>query len=273
MTAAASQQFTIPRGRPLSDPGKIMPGAKLYFYLPATTTPQTVYTDAAATTPHASPVVADANGAFAAIYLTVAVKAVLKTSADAVVWTEENIPCLLADITAVTTAYTAADTAITAAYTAAITAAIAAAKLALFPVGSLYVSAVATNPASLLGFGTWSAFALGRTLVGVGTGVDDRSESRAFTLAEQSGRYNHPLAESEMPLHGHPMRVSINATISATSFATGGMMLSTNAEANYAAYTGATSVTAGQQVGGTGGAGVHTNMMPYQGICIWQRTA
>jgi hypothetical protein len=37
---------------------------------------------------------------------------------------------------------------------------------ALYPVGSVYVSTVATNPNTLFGFGTWVAFAAGQVLVG-----------------------------------------------------------------------------------------------------------
>jgi hypothetical protein len=33
-----------------------------------------------------------------------------------------------------------------------------------FPVGSVFVSVVSTNPATLLGYGTWSAFGAGRMM-------------------------------------------------------------------------------------------------------------
>ena len=48
--------------------GNPVAGAKAYFYQSGTTTPVTVYSDAAATTPHATPVVADGSGVFPAIY-------------------------------------------------------------------------------------------------------------------------------------------------------------------------------------------------------------
>ena len=51
---------------------------------------------------------------------------------------------------------------------AASTAFIQAAISALYPVGSIYTNASnSTNPATLLGFGTWSAFAAGRVLIGL----------------------------------------------------------------------------------------------------------
>ena len=34
-----------------------------------------------------------------------------------------------------------------------------------FPVGSVFLAVVSTNPATLLGYGTWSAFGAGRLLV------------------------------------------------------------------------------------------------------------
>ena len=56
----------------------------------------------------------------------------------------------------------------TAYVTTAIATAIAAAKLALYPVGTIYTQvAVSTNPATLLGFGTWIAYATGRVMVGI----------------------------------------------------------------------------------------------------------
>lgn len=67
-------------------------GAKLYFYTTGTTTPITVYQDVTLVTPHASPVVADANGTFPSIYLAQnTYKIALYTSADVLVKTVDNI--------------------------------------------------------------------------------------------------------------------------------------------------------------------------------------
>lgn len=53
-----------------------------------------------------------------------------------------------------------------------IDAAIAATKSALYPVGSIYANATDnTNPGTLLGFGTWSAFGQSRMMIGAGTGT------------------------------------------------------------------------------------------------------
>jgi hypothetical protein len=52
----------------------------------------------------------------------------------------------------------------------------------IYPVGSIYVSTLATNPATLLGFGTWAVFGAGRTPVGIDSGDVDYD-----TLEETGG--------------------------------------------------------------------------------------
>lgn len=68
-------------------------GAKLYFYLSGTTTDLTVYTDAARTTAHAQPVVADSGGLVPAIYIPDSTwKVVIKTSAGVTLTTVDALP-------------------------------------------------------------------------------------------------------------------------------------------------------------------------------------
>src|SRR5688500_14775274 len=62
-------------------------GAKLYTYASGTSTPAAVYQDAALTTPHSNPVVADSNGIFPAFWLAAsAYRFVVTTSADVTVF-------------------------------------------------------------------------------------------------------------------------------------------------------------------------------------------
>jgi len=51
----------------------------------------------------------------------------------------------------------------------------------LYPVGSLFISTLSTNPGTLLGTGTWTAFGAGRVLVGLNGADAD------FDTAEETG--------------------------------------------------------------------------------------
>jgi len=79
----------------------------------------------------------------------------------------------------------------------------------MYPVGSIYTNYnVSTNPATLMGFGTWSAVAEGRVLVG-------KAGSGTFgTINATGGAENVTLTTSQMPSHTHTgpsHRHSINA--------------------------------------------------------------
>lgn len=79
------QQFFDDNGDPLA-------GGKIYSYQAGTTTPQATYTSSTGGTPNANPVVLDAAGR-AAIWLNtdLSYKFLIKTSADASVFNEDNI--------------------------------------------------------------------------------------------------------------------------------------------------------------------------------------
>ena len=65
----------------------------------------------------------------------------------------------------------------------ATTAFVQAALQAVYPVGSIYINAAsATNPTTLLGFGTWVEFGAGRVLVG-----QNASDALFDTLEETGG--------------------------------------------------------------------------------------
>jgi hypothetical protein len=87
--------FTLPKTVPLSSGGSLLPGSKLYFYRTATTTPQNTYQDIALATPHANPVIADAAGVFAPIYLDASLphyRVKLTTSADVQIYQLDDVP-------------------------------------------------------------------------------------------------------------------------------------------------------------------------------------
>jgi len=126
-----------------------------------------------------------------------------------------NSPALTGTPTAPTASSATDNTqlATTAYVTAAVTAALATAETArqaLFPVGTIYTqAAVATNPATLLGFGTWTAFGTGRVLIGLdasNTLLDSVEETggSADSPAVSSTTGSHALTIAEMPSHNHP---------------------------------------------------------------------
>ena len=97
--------------------------------------------------------------------------------------------------------------------TAFVQAAIAAAALVLYPVGSVYLNATNnTNPATLLGFGTWVAFGAGRVPVGfVGT-------NPLFDAAEETGGS----ADSVTVSHTHTATTTLASTTHTHSGTTAG---------------------------------------------------
>ncbi len=69
-------------------------GAKLYFYITNTTTPQNTYQDSALATPHANPVVADAAGLFPAIFFDPTLpdyRVRYTTSADVLIYQTDGV--------------------------------------------------------------------------------------------------------------------------------------------------------------------------------------
>lgn len=66
------------------------------------------------------------------------------------------------------------------------------------PVGTVYLSAVSTNPNTLLGYGTWVAYAAGRAIVGVGSNGET-----TWTNGQNKGSETHTLTASQMPAHTH----------------------------------------------------------------------
>lgn len=87
---------------------------------------------------------------------------------------------------------------------------------AAWPVGSIFLSAVATDPATLLGFGTWSAIGAGRVLIGDNGGT----YPLGATGGAETSSHSHgagTLLPSAHPSHSHNTSTSTNMTITAHS--------------------------------------------------------
>lgn len=66
---------------------------------------------------------------------------------------------------------------------------------AAWPVGSVFISTVPTDPATLLGVGTWTLFAQGRALVGI-----NNLDADFDTVLEERGEKTHVLTCDEIPI-------------------------------------------------------------------------
>jgi hypothetical protein len=130
----------------------------------------------------------------------------------------------------------------------------------IYPVGSIYTNAsVATNPATLLGFGTWEAFGSGRVLVGV-----DASQTEFDTLGETGGAKTHTLTTAEMPSHTHSSgagngSVGVRATAGSVEAGT---------HVNRGTVDNASTGT-----GSAGSGNAHNNLQPYITVYMWRRSA
>lgn len=69
----------------------------------------------------------------------------------------------------------------------------------IHPIGSIYMTTVATNPSEIFGFGTWELWGEGRVPVGV-----DINNPKFEAVEKTGGEENHTLTVDEMPSHsGH----------------------------------------------------------------------
>jgi len=159
----------------------------------------------------------------------------------------------------------------TAYVTSAISTAIAAAKLALHPVGSIYTqAAVSTNPATLLGFGTWEAFGAGKVMVGIDSG------NTAFDTLNETGG----VADSIIPAHTHTASSAVtdNGHFHSMSHKIGldgsfpqGSGSSTASDYNTNSAT--TGITVATTVNSAGESATNKNLQPYIVVYMWKRTA
>ena len=150
----------------------------------------------------------------------------------------------------------------------ATTAFVQAAIALLYPVGSIYTNATSsTNPATLLGFGTWTAFGAGRVMVGF------NASNALFDTAEETGGS----ADAIVVSHTH------TATVTDSGHNHSGYVGSVSGGAvggGNAVPTGTITSTTGTATTGisvanstTGVSGTNTNYQPYITVYMWKRTA
>jgi hypothetical protein len=151
----------------------------------------------------------------------------------------------------------------TAFVTSAISTSASSTLASVYPVGSIYINAsVATNPGTLLGFGTWTAFGAGKVLIGL-----DSSDALFSTAGNSSGSkdsivvsHTHSVTD---PGHSHTVGIQTKT-------------LDQNAGSASLAGAGTTTTSTastGISIQSTGSSGTNANLQPYIVVYMWKRTA
>ena len=120
---------------------------------------------------------------------------------------------------------------------------------AVYPVGAFYISATATSPRTVFGFGTW-------------TQIKDRfilAAGDTYPAASRGGEAAVTLTTDQIPSHFHQLKISDDVGVYDIAARGGG--------ANESLSTTDSTITS------VGGGQPHNNMPPYLAAYVWQRTA
>ena len=151
----------------------------------------------------------------------------------------------------------------------------------IYPVGSIYMSTVSTNPATLFGFGTWEAMPAGRVLLAQGKS----SWGTTYNAGSSGGEATHKLTVGEIPSHNHIASTNTTGnhnhytsmptvTNQGSDFGKAGNEFANSGPGRlnlYTEYGGNHSHTV--TVNNTGDGNSHNNMQPYYTCYMWHRTA
>jgi len=167
----------------------------------------------------------------------------------------------------------------------ATTAFVQAAIVAAYPVGSIYMSTVATNPGTLFGFGTWVAYGAGRMPISV---------DGTYTAGSTGGSATTTLSTTNLPSHTHTFSATTGSPSTSLNHqhyvgsndSTAGyggdagnreFVQNYNAGNGPATYTNFADLSHTHDVsgttGGTGSGTAVTTISPYIAVYMWNRTA
>ena len=135
----------------------------------------------------------------------------------------------------------------------------------LYPIGSVYTNATSsTNPATLIGFGTWTAFGAGKVMVGL-----DSGDATFSTVGNTGGSkdaitvsHTHTATSTDAG-HTHPTLAGGYGTSS------GGFGYGTQC----GGVTGTGNASISTTIASAGSSGTNANLPPYVVVYCWKRTA
>jgi hypothetical protein len=159
----------------------------------------------------------------------------------------------------------------------ATTAFVTAALQAVYPVGSIYTNATNnTNPGTLLGFGTWTAFGAGRVMVGF------NASDPLFDSAEETGgskdaivvSHTHTFSAttSTAGAHNHTQTNGTGGTVNDGPVGTRSNVGSFPND-QLTSTAGAHDHTVSGTTASSGSSGTNANLQPYITVFMWKRTA
>ena len=155
-----------------------------------------------------------------------------------------------------------------------------------FPVGSVFIAVVSTNPATLLGYGTWSAIGAGRVLIGLNSGdtdFDTVEETGGAKTVTSTGIVSQPTftgnSSTVIVNHTHPLTNLRGATTGSQTTAYGGIVAGNDTSSTPTPYVipnptgGAANYTPTGTVSQPTFAGNATSVVqPYLVVYMWKRT-
>ena len=140
---------------------------------------------------------------------------------------------------------------------------------ALYPVGTIYTNATdGTNPATLVGFGTWSAFGTGRVLVAIDSGntLMDAAEETGGSADAVVVSHTHTATVTD-PGHSHKQTNDNNTGVDNDYYGAGARYVA-NGQDTSTETTGVTVANSTEGVSGT-----DLNYQPFITVYYWKRTA
>lgn len=157
-----------------------------------------------------------------------------------------------------------------------------------WPVNSIFMTLDTRNPNAIFGFGSWTAFAQGRCIIGSGVVTDTRGEARVFNANNQGGELQHTITYNEMPSHAHSHNLTGTASASGDhshslngAYKSGGgqhigqgsntIYISQDQTGVSGSHTHAVTISGG--IGAAGGNASMNLMQPYFVVNIWRRVA